>query len=82
MNELVLSELDALAAAINAEHDAAEGAARTALDHARSAGDKLLLAKAQLAHGQWLPWLKDNCPRLAERTASGYMRLARHWPQR
>lgn len=71
--------LAALAAEINAEHDAAENHARKAIEHARAAGDKLLLAKAGVAHGQWLPWLSANCPRLAERTAQAYMKLARNW---
>ena len=71
--------LAALAAEINAEHDAAESHARKAIEHARAAGDKLLLAKAGVAHGQWLPWLAANCPAIAERTARAYMRLARHW---
>lgn len=56
-----------LAAAINAEHQAAERTARKAIEHAKAAGDKLLLAKAQVAHGQWLPWLSTNCPALAVR---------------
>ena len=71
--------LATLALEINAEHDAAENHARKAIEHARVAGDKLLLAKAQVEHGQWLPWLAANCPRLAVRTAQAYMRLADHW---
>ena len=71
--------LATLAAEINAEHDAAERTARTAIDHARAAGERLLLAKAQVAHGQWLPWLSANCPAVAVRTAQAYMRLASNW---
>lgn len=71
--------LDALAAAINADHDAVEQMARSTLDRARAAGDKLLQAKAQVAHGQWLPWLAEHCPRMSERTAQAYMKLAREW---
>jgi hypothetical protein len=71
--------LSTLAVEINAEHEAAENHARKAIEHARAAGDKLLLAKAGVAHGQWLPWLSANCPRLAERTAQAYMKLARNW---
>lgn len=71
--------LATLAAEINAEHDAAERTARTAIDHARAAGERLLLAKAQVAHGQWLPWLSANCPAIADRTARAYMQLARNW---
>jgi len=71
--------LSTLAVEINAEHEAAENHARKAIEHARAAGDKLLLAKAGVAHGQWLPWLSANCPRLAERTSQAYMKLARNW---
>ena len=74
-----VASLGELAAAINAEHQAAERTARTALDHARAAGDKLLQAKAQVDHGQWLPWLSANCPDIAVRTAQAYMRLAGNW---
>ena len=68
-----------LAAAINAEHQAAERTARKAIEHAKAAGEKLLLAKAQVEHGQWLPWLSAHCPELADRTARAYMQLARNW---
>ena len=90
MNDLVVDlfgepipalSLPELATAINAEHDAAERTARKAIEHARAAGDKLFQAKAQVEHGQWLPWLAANCPALADRTARVYMRLARNWAQ-
>ena len=74
-----VASLGELANAINAEHQAAERTARTALDHARAAGDKLLQAKAQVDHGQWLPWLSANCPDVAVRTAQAYMQLSRNW---
>ena len=80
INEYQLSlSLPELATAINAEHDAAERTARRAIDHARSAGENLVLAKAQVEHGQWLPWLSANCPALSARTARAYMQLSRNW---
>jgi hypothetical protein len=39
----------------------------------------LLEAKAQLKHGEWLPWLSENFD-LTRRTASTYMRLANGKP--
>jgi hypothetical protein len=36
----------------------------------------LIAAKSGLPHGQWLPWIKENCG-LSERTTQAYMRLAR-----
>jgi DUF3102 family protein len=65
-----------LAARIRAEHEAAVGAQRTSLTHAMAAGDLLIEAKAQLDHGQWLPWLK-SCG-ISERTGQRYIRLARN----
>lgn len=69
--------LSDLANAINNEHAAAIGAAHSAVQRARQAGELLLEAKARCFHGAWLPWLRDNCPDIAERTAQAYMRLAR-----
>lgn len=71
--------LDALAAQINAAHAEAQAASTLAVDRAHDAGDRLLLAKAQVEHGQWLPWLSANCPAVAVRTAQAYMRLAGNW---
>ena len=39
-------------------------------------GQDLLRAKAALPHGQWLPWLARHCPRVGEREAQRYMRVA------
>ena len=79
--KVIASWLDnpSLSGAINAEHDAAERTARRAIDHARSAGEKLLMAKAQVGHGQWLSWVSANCPALSARTARAYMQLSRNW---
>lgn len=76
---LVLS-LDDLARRINAAHDGALGGVRTALEHARLAGALLLEARARCPHGAWLPWLADSVA-FSERTAQGYMRVARRWPE-
>jgi Protein of unknown function (DUF3102) len=66
-----------LAARIKAEHEACGQALKASVQHAMAAGDLLTEAKAQLQHGQWLPWLKDNCG-LSPRMAQNYMRLADH----
>lgn len=54
----VPADLPTLAVEINAEHEAAERTARKAIGHAKATGDKLLLAKAQVAHG--LTYLGDR----------------------
>lgn len=52
-----------------------EGDNRAALAKAISAGEKLTQAKAQMGHGEWLPWLEKNF-KLTRMTANNYMRLA------
>jgi hypothetical protein len=74
------SELAHLAERINAAHAAAEGALRTGLSHARMAGDLLVQAQGQLAHGQWTPWLAANVC-FSPRTARAYMQIAKRWPE-
>ena len=69
-----------LAAHIEAEHKAASSQFERGLDHAVACGIFLLEAKAhpQLEHGQWLPWLREHCPNIPERTAQLYTQLAIH----
>jgi DUF3102 family protein len=66
-----------LAARIKAEHGAVATALKDSVRHAIAAGELLIEAKAQLAHGQWLPWLSDHCT-ISERTAQLYMRVAKN----
>lgn len=44
-------------------------------------GRGLIEAKAQLSHGEWLPWLEERVE-FSERTARNFMRLARDWTNR
>jgi hypothetical protein len=74
------NRLPVLAAEIVTAHDGARAAAKASLASAMLAGDRLIEAKAMLGHGEWLPWLAANVP-FSERTASRYMRLARHRDQ-
>jgi Protein of unknown function (DUF3102) len=62
---------------IRNEHSAACAGIKVTVAHALAAGDLLIEAKAQLKHGQWLPWLKEHCE-ISERTAQNYMRLAKN----
>ena len=69
-----------LAQAIKDEHSAVKDAASQAVARAQAAGRLLLTAKKQVAHGEWLPWLRDHCD-MSKRTAQNYMRLARLGPE-
>jgi hypothetical protein len=74
---VVGDELPQLAAAIRDEVEQAEADFRSAVAHAIRAGELLIEAKAQVAHGGWLPWLDVEC-RLKRSEAANYMRLARN----
>src|SRR5256885_15565240 len=71
-------DLAALAAQINAAHQAGEEATRRGILEFKKAGDALLKAKEACGHGQWLPWLKKHV-KFSARTARRYMRLASAW---
>ncbi len=67
--------MSGIAAEVNAEHAAALRHAGDAVEHARRAGEVLLRAKAELPHGNFLPWLSNNCA-VSERQAQRYMSTA------
>lgn len=71
--EVVLG-LDDLAVAIREAHEACEASAHSAVAHAIHAGEYLTEAKAQVRHGEWLPWLEAT--EIPERMAQRYMRIA------
>lgn len=75
-----ITTLTTLANGIRQKHQAALDAAANAVTLAREAGELLIEAKAQVEHGQWSDWLKANV-QFSERTAQGYMRLARELPK-
>ena len=67
--------LDDLAIRIKSAHQAVREAAKAIVARAIDAGLALNDARSKLPHGEWLPWLKDNCG-LSERTAYNYMLIA------
>ena len=78
--DLSRSELSKLADEINDAHGKVAAAFSDAVEHAVRAGTFLAEAKQKVAHGGWLPWLKENFA-FSERTAQGYMRVARELPK-
>jgi hypothetical protein len=66
-----------LADIINREHELAQRAAATAIEHALRAGEHLERVKRELPHGAWAGWLAEHFTG-SERTAQRYMRLHRH----
>lgn len=67
-----------LAATANRYHAEAQKAAGNALQAAWHAGSTLLSAKAELRHGQWLPWLDANF-KGSYVLAQSYMRIASNY---
>jgi len=71
------TSLDKLAEWITKGHAAiGSGVRRMAVDVAQI-GAWLVAAKSKLAHGEWLPWLAENCREVHENTARSYMRTYR-----
>jgi hypothetical protein len=69
------NRLPILAEEIRVAHRDVLAAVGTSVTAARVAGRALIEAKQKLAHGRWLPWLRDLG--LGTRTAQNYMQLAR-----
>jgi len=67
--------LDELATRIKIANKAVRDAAKNIVREAITAGLGLIDAKAKLTHGEWLPWLEQNCG-FSERTAHNYMLIA------
>ena len=80
MGELCRDDLQGLAEGINREHALVESHLQGAVQHAIRAGELLTEAKGKVPHGEWLPWLAENCA-IRERTAQTYMRLSRELPK-
>ncbi len=55
-------------------HGEIEGALRTSVEKAVRIGELLGEQKAELKHGEWLPWVEANLP-FTEDTAQRYMRV-------
>jgi hypothetical protein len=71
------NRLPILAIRINAAHAAVNLHIKTTINEMMAAGDDLREAKKLAGHGNWLTWLKANCPDVSERTAHLYMQLAK-----
>lgn len=71
------NRLPIIAAEIKTAVASARGHARASTAAAIDAGSRLIEAKVLVAHGAWLPWLKEHVD-ISELSAQLYMRLARH----
>jgi hypothetical protein len=69
-----MADLNSIAAELRKLHSGLK--LRHVFTSAVKAGQLLIKAKAQLAHGQWMPWLRENVPNLSDRSARVYMQIA------
>ena len=81
MTKLSPADLSKNARLINVELKAIIEATETSAQHAITAGHILKACKDSVGHGEWEKWLGHNCPDISTRTASYYMRLAKHEPE-
>ena len=74
--KILTAKLDQWAGKIERDevHDEIAGHVRVSVEKAIRIGELLTEQKAELEHGQWLPWVEDNVP-FTSRTAEKYMRL-------
>lgn len=77
--EILLSPPE-LAAIANEAHTKFRRAGEAMVGYAIEAGQALIAAKAQVGHGNWLPWLEANFDD-SERTAQRYMMVASNPPR-
>ncbi len=75
-----VESLATLATQINQAHADAQEHKAKAVERALTAGDLLNSVKAQLKHGEFLPWCKQHCPAISQRTIQDYTRVARELP--
>jgi hypothetical protein len=75
MSTTAVRSLASIAREINESHARCEASYRTALEHAARIGELLHEAKAQLSHGDWLPWLAEHTT-VSARHCQRYMRVA------
>jgi hypothetical protein len=69
------TNLKDLAAEINEEHHRGVAAAKFAVQSAIRVGELLELAKLQVDHGDWIPWVQKHCefgPRQAQKYLRAY----------
>jgi len=77
MSELAISKLDKLAREINEAHSLCNQAFKYTLNHAISAGERLIEAKSMCGHGNWLKWHEKNINH-TDKTSETYMGIAKH----
>lgn len=73
--QLAIRPIAEITAEANRYYTLAQTHAENAVEYAMRCGEELVQLKAQLDHGQWLPWIERNF-HASEWTARNYMRIA------
>jgi len=64
------------ASSINSKHRDVQRLGRTAKEIAAEIGEELIKVKDDLGHGEFMPWVADNCS-FKDRAANNYMKIAK-----
>lgn len=67
--------IEDIAFQINREHELFESSMKSSIEHAIRCGELLAEQKAKLKHGEWIPWVENNCE-LSHSMANKYMKIA------
>jgi SepF-like predicted cell division protein (DUF552 family) len=78
--QLIEERKAVLAVRMNAREDLNDNDKQNMVIRAAQQGADLIELKSLCAHGEWLGWLKANCPR-SVRNAQKYMQLANQYPE-
>lgn len=65
---------------INEEHRKCRDSMQAGLEHALRVGELLSEVKGNLKHGEFIPWVENNCE-FSTRTAQTYMRVFKELPK-
>ena len=80
MQSLSRAEHDRLTREINQLHRDVNTHGWAMLEKARDAGERLVVKKQMLGHGNWLPWIEAEFEG-SQRTAWAYMHVCHNWGQ-
>lgn len=75
MKDVALTETARLAVSVNSKHREVQRLGRTAKEIAAEIGEELIKVKAQLKHGEFIPWVKAECS-FSQDMANKYMKVA------
>jgi len=81
MDKALVKQLKPLAKSIVETAGKVLHTAEEMLERAKECGKLLLEAKESIPHGQFIPWMEENCASVSVATAQRYMKLSKEIPK-